>query len=153
TLAVALLAAAGCSMMHVRLGRLGRLVTIAAMLTFLVESRVVNFPGGGQPVVPIPDIYKTIASLPSRAVVSLPDNAGTDVACEEADYQSFSTAHGHPIANGFSREEPTGFRVLMDRLRTFPGSDSLAAMRETGIRYVVVHATTDPLAGSLHPDN
>jgi hypothetical protein len=33
----------------------------------------------------------------------------------------------------------------MDRLQTFPASDSIAAMRETGIRYVVVRAVADPL--------
>ena len=154
TLAVALLAAAGCATMHVRFGRLGRWLTVAAMLTFLVESRVVNFPGGGQPVVPIPEVYKTLASLPSGAVVSLPDYAGTDVAFEEADYQFFSTAHWHPIANGFSREEPAGFRALMDRLKTFPAPASIDAMRETGIRYVVVRAQADPLgAGPSRPDH
>jgi hypothetical protein len=77
TLALAVLAGAGCATLHARFGRLGRLLTVAAMLTFLAESRVVNFPGGGQPVLPIPDVYKQLASLPPGPVVSLPDYAGT----------------------------------------------------------------------------
>jgi len=145
TFALALLAAAGCALLHVRFGRLGRLLTVAAMVTFLVESRVVNFPGGEQPVVPIPEVYKQLAALPSGPVVSLPDYAGTDVAFDEANYQFFSTAHWLPIANGFSREEPAGFHPLMDRLKKFPAVDALAVMRQTGIRYVVVRAATDPL--------
>jgi hypothetical protein len=145
TLAVAVLAAAGCATLHARFGRLGRLLTVAAMLTFLVESRVVNFPGGGQPVMSIPDVYKRLASLPPGPVVSLPDFAGTPVAFDEANYELFSTAHWHPIANGYSREEPRGFRALMDRLKTFPAPTSLDAMRETGIRYVVVRAASDSL--------
>jgi hypothetical protein len=118
---------------------------MAAMLAFLLESRVVNFPGGGQPVLLIPEVYRRLATMPPGAVVSLPDYAGTAVAFDEANYQFFSTAHWHPIANGFSRAEPPGFRPLMDRLQTFPASDSIAAMRETGIRYVVVRAVADPL--------
>jgi hypothetical protein len=148
TLAIAVLAAAGCATLHARFGRFGRLLTLAAMLTFLGESRLVNFPGGGQPVVLIPDVYKVLATLPPGPVVSLPDYAGTSVAFDEANYQFFSTAHWHPIANGFSREEPRGFRALMDRLKTFPAPTSLNAMRETGIRYVVVNAKADPYQGN-----
>ncbi len=77
TLAIAVLAAAGCATLHARFGRFGRLLTLAAMLTFLGESRLVNFPGGGQPVVLIPDVYKVIATLPPGPVVSLPDYAGS----------------------------------------------------------------------------
>jgi hypothetical protein len=147
TLAIAALAAAGCATLHARFGRLGRVLTVVAMLMFLGESRVVNFPGGGQPVVPVPDVYKQLASLPPGPVVSLPDYAGTPVAFDEANYQFFSTAHWHPIANGFSRAEPPGFRALMDRLKTFPAPTSINAMREVGIRYVVVRATADPFQG------
>jgi hypothetical protein len=151
TLSLALLAAAGCAILHARFGRVGRLLTVIAMATFLVESRVVNFPGGGQPVVLIPEVYKQLAMLTPGAVVSLPDYAGTDVNFEEADYQFFSTAHWHPIANGFSRGEPLGFRALMDRLKKFPALDALAVMRQTGIRYVVVRAATNPLQATVPP--
>jgi hypothetical protein len=154
TLSIAVLAAAGCVTLHARFGRLGRLLTVVAMLTFLVESRVVNFPGGGQPVMSIPDVYTQLASLPPGPVVSLPDYAGTPVAFDEANYELFSTAHWHPIANGFSREDPPGFRPLMDRLKTFPALTSLNAMRETGIRYVVVRAASDPLrVGTPRPSS
>ena len=78
------------------------------MVTFLVESRVVNFPGGGQPVVLIPEVYKRLAALPSGPVVSLPDYAGTDVAFDEANYQLFSTAHWLPIANVPLNSSPSG---------------------------------------------
>jgi hypothetical protein len=144
TLAIAALAAAGCATLHTRFGRLGRALTFAAIPLFLVESYVVNFPGGGQPVFPIPALYKFIANLPPGPIVSLPDYAGTPVAFEEANYQLFSTAHWHQIANGYSRAEPPGFRALMDRLKTFPAPGSLEAMREVGIRYVVLHGAAAP---------
>ncbi len=148
TLAVALLAAAGCATMHARVGRLGRVLTLVAMPLFLAESYVVNFPGGAPPVFPIPPVYRFIASLPPGPVVSLPDYAGTPVWFEEANYQYFSTAHWHPIANGYSRSEPPGFRTLMARLQTFPEPAAAAAMRDAGITYVVVHAAKYPVASS-----
>ena len=57
-------------------------------------------------------------------------------------------SHWHPIANGYSRAEPPGFRALMDRLKTFPAPVSLDAMREVGIRYVVLHGAP----AQLHSD-
>jgi hypothetical protein len=144
TLAIAILAAAGCGTLHARFGRLGRALTCVAIPLFLIESYVVNFPGGGQPVFLIPPVYRFIASRSPGPVVSLPDYAGTPVAFEEANYQFFSTTHWHPIANGYSRAEPPGFRALMDRLNTFPAPASLDAMGEAGIRYVVLHGAAAP---------
>lgn len=144
TLAIAVLAATGCAAMHVRFGRAGRVVTLVAIPLFLLESYVVHFPGGGPAAFPIPRMYAYIARLPPGPVVSLPDHAGTSIWFEEADYQFFSTAHWHPIANGYSRAEPDGFRALMDRLKTFPDPTSLAALRETGIRYVVLRGGAVP---------
>jgi hypothetical protein len=140
TLAVATLAAVGCAGIHRRFGRRGRAVTLVAIPLFLLESYVVRFPGGGQPVFPIPRLYAHLAQLPPGPVLSLPDYAGTPEWFEEANYQLFSTAHWHPIANGYSRSEPPGFRRTMDRLRQFPEPDALAAIREIGIVYVVFHA-------------
>jgi hypothetical protein len=139
TLALAMLAAGGCAMMHARFGRAGRLVTIAAIPLLLAESYVVQFPGGAPQPFPPPAIYRFIATLPPGAVVSFPDYAGGPEWFAEADYQYFSTTHWHPIANGYSRAEPPGFRALMDRLKTFPDPASARTMRDAGILYVVLH--------------
>jgi hypothetical protein len=144
TLAIATLAAAGCVTLHARFGRLGRALTCVAIPLFLFESYVVHFPGGGQPVFLIPPVYRFIASLSPGPLVSLPDYADTPVAFEEANYQFFSTTHWHPIANGYSRAAPPGFRALMDRLNTFPAPPALEAMGEAGIRYVVLHGAAAP---------
>jgi hypothetical protein len=73
-------------------------------------------------------------------VVSLPDYADTATWFLEADYQYFSTAHWHPIANGYSRTAPAGFHQLMGQLSTFPSPAAAGTMRSAGIRYVVFHA-------------
>jgi hypothetical protein len=148
TLALAVLAAGGCAMMHARFGRAGRLITIAAIPLLLAESYVVQFPGGAPQPLPPPAVYRFIATLPPGAAVSFPDYAGGPEWFAEADYQYFSTAHWHPIANGYSRAEPPGFRALMNRLKTFPDAASAQTMRDAGIVYVVLHARQNPaLAG------
>jgi len=144
TLALAVLAAGGCATMHARFGRAGRLITIVAIPLLLAESYVVQFPGGAPQPLPPPAVYRFIATLPPGAVVSFPDYAGGPEWFAEADYQYFSTAHWHPIANGYSRAEPPGFRALMDRLKTFPDAPSADTMRRVGLVYVVLHGHHSP---------
>ncbi len=100
---------------------------------------MVNFPAGIPPPFPVPAVYKALATLPPGAVVSLPDYSDTAAWFQEADYQYYSTAHWHPIANGYSRSAPAGFRDLMNRLSTFPSASSAETMRTVGVRYVVFH--------------
>jgi hypothetical protein len=138
-LALAVLAAAALTAMHRRFGRAARVVSIAAMVLLLAESYLVDFPGGPPQPLPIPPVYKYIATLPAGAVLSLPDFANTPLWFEEADYQYFSTAHWHPIVNGDSREWPPQFLKLTARLKTFPDAVAASAMRDVGVRYVVVH--------------
>ena len=126
--------------MRAGLGRVGTAVTVVAIPVLLCEFYVVNFPGGAPAPFPIPPIYKALATFPPGAVVSLPDYADTALSFEEADYQYYSTAHWHPIVNGYSRSEPAGFRPLVGRLSTFPLPSSAETMRITGIRYAILHA-------------
>jgi hypothetical protein len=140
TLSLAMLAALACTSLHGRFGRMGRAITVALIPVMLSESYVVKFPGGPPAPFPIPQIYRKLASVPPGAVLSLPDYADTPEWFEEPDYEYFSTAHWHPIANGYSRASPSGFQSLMARVRTFPSAGSIEAMRETGITYVVFHA-------------
>jgi hypothetical protein len=139
TLALAVLTAAGCAAMRARFGRLGTALTIAAIPALLCEFYVVKFPAGTPPLFPIAPIYKALATLPPGAVVSLPDYSDTPWWFQEADYQYYSTAHWRPIANGYSRSAPAGFRELMNRLSTFPSVSSAATMRTVGVHYVVFH--------------
>jgi hypothetical protein len=141
TLAVAVLAAAACARVHARFGALGRALTIFMMALVLTEFYVVNFPVGPPAPLKIPQPYQFLSTLPPGPVLSLPDYADTAEWFREADYQYYSTAHWLPIANGYSRAAPRGFRALMDRLKEFPAPESTDAMHEAGIRYVVFHAS------------
>ena len=140
TLAIAMLAAVACAGLHARFGRRAAIATACLIPLFLAESYVVDFPGGAPAPFPIPAVYRLVANLPPGAVVSLPDRAASQFPFEEADFEYFSTAHWHRIANGYSRGEPPQFRPLMEQLKPFPAAASAEALRGTGIRYVVVHA-------------
>jgi hypothetical protein len=139
TLALAVLAAAGCAAIRARFGRVGTALTVAVIPALLCESYVVKFPNGVPSPFPIAPIYKALETAPPGAVVSLPDYADSPKWFQEADYQYYSTAHWHPIANGYSRSAPPGFRELMNQLSTFPSGAAAAAMRRVGIQYVVLH--------------
>jgi len=144
TLALAVLAAAGAKTLHERLGMRGRLVTVLLLPVMLSEWYLVDFPGGAPQPERIPAVYRQLATLPARAVVSLPDYIGGPEWFEESDYQYYSTAHWHPIVNGYARTEPPGYRDRMTRIATFPSSDCAEAMRAIGADYVVFHAARYP---------
>ena len=150
-LALAVLTAAALAAMHRRFGPRARAVSVVAMALLLAEAYVVDFPGGQPQPLPIPPVYKYIATLPAGAVLSLPDFANTPLWFEEADYQYFSTAHWHPIVNGDSREWPPQFLKLTARLKTFPEAAAASTMRDVGVRYVVVHTARPGAEGLIAP--
>ena len=126
-------------------------VSAAAIGLLLLESYVVNFPGGQPQPYPVPTVYKYLATLPPGPVLALPDYSNTPLWFDEADYQYFSTAHWYPMVNGDSREWPAAFLALTSRLKTFPGADAAAAMRESDVTYIVVHALKPGAAGLVPP--
>ena len=150
-LALAVLAAIACAALHRRFGSAGRVASVAAMLLLLAESYVVKFPGGPPPPFAVPAVYKYIATLPPGPVLSLPDYANTPLWFDEADYQYFSTAHWQPIVNGDSREWPLHFLELTARLKTFPEPAAALAMRDIGLKYVVVHGARREAEGLVDP--
>jgi hypothetical protein len=150
-LALAVLAAIACAALHRRYGRVGRVISVAAMLLLLAESYVVNFPGGQPQPFGVPPVYKYIATLPPGPVLSLPDYANTPLWFDEADYQYFSTAHWQPAVNGDSREWPPHFLELTAKLKTFPDPAAASTMRDIGLKYVVVHGARREAGGLVEP--
>jgi hypothetical protein len=139
TLAIAVLAALGAATLHTRLGRRGRVLTLVLVPIMLGEWFLVDFPGGAPPAERIPPIYRQLARLPAKAVVSLPDYIGGPEWFAEADYEYYATAHWHPILNGYSRTEPPGYVQRMATISTFPSPESAAMLRTLGADYLVLH--------------
>jgi hypothetical protein len=139
TLAIAMLAASGAATLHERLGRTGRVLTMLLVPLMLGEWFLVDFPGGAPQAERIPPIYRQLARLPVKAVVSLPDYIGGPEWFAEADYEYYATAHWHPILNGYSRTEPRGYIQRMAVISTFPSPESAAMLRALGADYLVLH--------------
>ena len=143
-LAASALSALGVAWLRARHGWRGTLVAAALIALFLGESFVVAFPAGRPSTLEMPAVYGALASLPPGAVLSLPTYRATPEAFREADYLLFSTSHWRAIVNGFGRQEPPGHAARMAALAGFPSTESIALMRQTGVRYVVMHTRRAP---------
>ncbi len=91
-----------------------------------------------------PPVYRWLAEQPGReAIVELPMLDGHGLArrpaFHESVYMVYSTLHWKPLLNGYAGIEPRAHARLRELLRAFPSPESLAALRESGARYVVVH--------------
>lgn len=142
-LSVSALGAAGAAWLHRRFPMAGRLATLLLIPPMLSEWYLVDIPGGKPRPAPVPKVYRYMATLPVRAVVSLPLANAADWT-READYLYYSTAHWHPIVNGFGRTAPPDHRWIAGHMAAFAGPNSARTMRRLGIEYVVLHADRLP---------
>jgi hypothetical protein len=51
----------------------------------------------------------------------------------------WSTAHWHPLANGYSGYYPNEYVETVVRTERFPDDRAIGQLRGVGVRYVVVH--------------
>jgi hypothetical protein len=91
-----------------------------------------------------PPVYRWLAGRPGRdAIVELPMLDGYGLArrpaFHESVYMLYSTLHWKPLLNGYAGIEPAAHARLRELLRGFPSAESLAALRASGARYVIVH--------------
>lgn len=138
-LALAMLAACGAARILSWRPRGGRALVLALLPVMLSEWFLIKYPGGPPPPEPFPAVYRYLARVPARAVVSLPMYRGTPEWYREPDYLLYSTAHWHPIVNGYGRIEPPGYGRIVGEMMRFPDAGSAAAMRGLSVDYVVVH--------------
>jgi hypothetical protein len=136
------LAGLGAAAIVRRFGWAGRALLIALVPLMLLEWFVVDFPARTPQPHPIPAIYQSEALRSARALVSLPEYQDTTDWVLGGDYLYYSTAHWRPIVNGFGRTTPPGHDKVVSTVRGFP--ESIPAMRELGIQYVVLHADRYP---------
>ena len=87
------------------------------------------------------NVYKTIRALGPGAILELPIARLDALPGHEALYMFWSTAHWHPIVNGYSGYYPIEFAETVVRTEHFPDDQSLLQLRNTGVRYIVVHRT------------
>jgi hypothetical protein len=143
-LALALLAAKALSLWRPATPRLLAVATIALAETLIVPIPMPRWAQVVDSRQPPPDVYAWLAAQPGSPVsVELPllDIYGIfhRPAYHESIYLIHQTRHWQPLANGYAGIEPAPYLDLRRRARRFPSADALAAFREKGVRYVILH--------------
>ena len=86
----------------------------------------------------ISPIYDRLAAERRAVVVEFPLYPHR-VYFANAPYMLNSTRHWKPLVNGYSAFYPPSFVEICEALASFPASDAIRALRETGVTHVVVH--------------
>jgi hypothetical protein len=92
--------------------------------------------------VEIPAIDRWLATQPAEPIVELPvadPRDDTRAASLNSTYMLHSTAHWHPLVNGYSGFTPASHDLLFRQLVNFPDERSLDALEEIGVRRAIVH--------------
>ena len=119
-------------------GRFVFVIFVAAVLEWL------HVPLSLAPAPPLQtDVGQWLKRAPEPgAVAILP--LDLDIASTPAMVQSLE--HRRPIVNGYSGQRPSFYGPLVEALNAFPSADSLLALRDSGVRFVVTPAPIAPLA-------
>ena len=87
----------------------------------------------------VPAAYRMLANLPPGGVVSLPFFFRPIDFHRHSIYMLYSTAHWHPIVNGYSDRIPDDFKAMVIPVSSFPAWEAFGILRQRGARYVVFH--------------
>jgi hypothetical protein len=125
----------------------------AAVLLCLLLAEFAAFPiKAPLYAVEIPEVDRWLASQPGSfaiAEVPVPDpDRGARSDAMHGLYMLHSMAHWQSTVSGYSGFRPLGHASLYRSLETFPDATSLRALRDLGVKYVVVHRDFYP-AGDL----
>ena len=138
-LSVATLASIGAARLYQRWPRLAPLVSTGLTLLCLTEywsspiavRRYDARPG---------EVYTWLAGHPPGTVVlELPAPTGKTLWLREPAYQLRSIHHWQPLVNGYSAFAPEPYVQLINELPDFPERHVIAALREIGVKYILVH--------------
>ena len=111
----------------------------AAALLLLATADVYRAPLRMREAPPLPNVYRTLASLPKGPVIELPFWATSIEYHRHAEYMLASTAHWQPLINGYSDHIPQDFRDHAPTLVNFPSPESFAILQPMQARYAVFH--------------
>jgi hypothetical protein len=150
TLLLALLAAGGVGALVERLGRLAegtglRNAAAWTQVALLLPAALILVEGlGATPHAPVPGAPAVLSRVEAPYLV-LPSNYFIDGLV-----MLWSTDRFAPMVNGNSGVTPTELTRTRDQVERFPSADSVAHLRELGVRTVVVYPALMP-PGSPDP--
>jgi len=136
-LGFAILSAFGVEALRARLR--GKMRTFTVLVPLLVMADLVMVPVPFDPMPPVSNSYRMLASLPRGPVAEFPFYWRTRDLQHHALYMLFSTYHWQPLINGYSDIFPQDFGPLSHALAGFPSDEAMKALRQRGARYLVVN--------------
>jgi hypothetical protein len=87
----------------------------------------------------VPIYAAWLRAQPPGAVVDLPIARANTLPHYEGEWAFYGRTHKHPMVNGYSGYFPRRYINLLGAMTLFPRGDSLLALRQHEVRYVVVH--------------
>jgi hypothetical protein len=86
-------------------------------------------------------VYRWLRDQPAGVVAEfpMPVREPADLTRYEPLFIFESTFHWHPLVNGYSGFWPSEYILLVRRVRDFPSDASIEALRQRGVRYVILH--------------
>jgi hypothetical protein len=95
----------------------------------------------------LPAVYRALAAAPpGGAVLELPMGGRDDLRAfyRETHAMVLGTYHWRPLVNGYSDFAPPTYDLLSALARRLPERESLATLRDAGVRWLILHAATPP---------
>jgi len=141
-LAIAVLAGMGAARMsdwlHRTRPRLERIGILC--LGVLMVSECLMAPSALVAVATKPgEVYRWLREQPAGVVAEFPMSIPPFAPSFEAQFEFQSAFHWHPLANGYSGATSPAYNRLIREVADFPSDGALAALRATGVSYLIVH--------------
>ena len=144
SLAVAMLASLGAQAVEAFATRAG--VRVARLVPVLVILVAIENATKGMRVMPVPfdtgderSVYTAIQRVGPGPIIELPLPVLYALPGHEPVYMIWSIGHWNPLVNGYSGYYPPEFAQTVVRTEHFPDDQSIAQLRNIGVRYVVLH--------------
>jgi hypothetical protein len=139
-LALSVLAGLGAARVFGRIPGLWRRHAVGAALIAALAVEYASHVTSLRPWVQREPIYAAwLRMQPPGAVVDLPIARANTLPHYEGEWTFYGRTHKHPMVNGYSGYFPRRYLNLLGVMTVFPRVDSLTALRQHDVRYVVVH--------------
>ncbi len=128
---------AGFGVLRIKKWKVFFFTLIPLLLILEYWSGTLNFFQSGQE---IPEVYRWLAGEnDDTVIVELPIASSIPTVHHEANYMYRSTYHWKKMINGYSGFFPPSYWDMNKTLQKFPSEESIALLRELGVKYAIVH--------------
>jgi hypothetical protein len=146
TLGMAILAGLAITSLSARFRRHSVAIIALSLALAVIESWAGPITYADAP--PVGPVYRRLATVPHTSVAEFPFYRGSVDRHRQTEYMLMSTFHWQPLLNGYSDHFPAEYLEIKPALADFPSPQAIETLRETQVRWVVVHFSRYPAARS-----